>query len=65
MVFQSFLWSVWLWDLFHQKVNFIAIIGDKEVDNQQVAIRVLGSKDQEVLDLEEFIKKIKISCRIG
>ncbi len=52
-------------DLFHQKVNFIAIIGDKEVDNQQVALRVLGSKDQEVLDLEEFIKKIKISCRIG
>ena len=52
-------------DLSHQKINFIAIIGDKEVDRQQVSLRVLGSNNQEVLNLEEFIKKIKISCRIS
>ena len=47
-----------------QKINFIAIIGDREFKNKNVVLRTLGSKEQEVYSLDEFIKKIKNSCRI-
>ena len=47
-----------------QKINFIAIIGDREFKNKNVVLRTLGSKEQEVHSLDEFIKKIKNSCRI-
>ena len=52
-------------ELSNQKINFIGIIGDKEVENKQVALRTLGTKNQDVLSVEDFIKKIKISCRIA
>ena len=51
-------------ELSNQKINFIGIIGDKEVENKQVVLRTLGTKNQDVLSVEDFIKKIKISCRI-
>ena len=47
-----------------QKINFIAVIGDREFKNKNVVLRTLGSKEQEVHSLDEFIKKIKNSCRI-
>ena len=47
-----------------QKINFIAIIGEKELKNKNVVLRTLGSKEQEVHSFDEFIKKIKKSCRI-
>ncbi len=47
-----------------QKINFIAIIGDREFKNKNVVLRTLGSMEQEVHSLDEFIKKIKNSCRI-
>ena len=40
-----------------QKINFIAIIGDKEVKDKSVVVRTLGSKEQELLGYDEFIKK--------
>ena len=52
-------------ELSNQKINFIGIIGDKEVKNKEVVLRTLGTRDQDVLSVEEFIKKIKISCRIN
>ena len=51
-------------ELSNQKINFIGIIGDKEVENKQVVLRTLGTRNQDVLSMEDFIKKIKISCRI-
>ncbi len=51
-------------DLSLQKINFIGVIGAKEVENRQITLRTLGTKDQEVLNLVDFIKKIKNSCRI-
>ena len=52
-------------ELSNQKINFIGVIGDKEVKNKEVVLRTLGTKDQDVLSVEDFIKKIKISCRIA
>ncbi len=52
-------------ELSNQKINFIGVIGDKEVKSNEVVLRTLGSRDQDVLSVEEFIKKIKISCRIA
>ena len=52
-------------ELSNQKINFIGIIGDMEVKNNQVVLRTLGTRNQEVLGFEDFIKKIKISCRIN
>ncbi len=48
-----------------KKINFIAIVGEKEIENKNIVLRTLGTKEQQVLSLDEFIKKIKISCRIG
>ncbi|MEE2694855.1 MAG: threonine--tRNA ligase [Pseudomonadota bacterium] len=47
-----------------EKIPFLIVIGEKEVENKTVVLRLLGSKKQEVLDVDEFIKKIKNSCRI-
>ena len=52
-------------ELSNQKINFIGIIGDTEVRNNQVVLRTLGTRNQDVLSFEDFIKKIKISCRIS
>ena len=48
-----------------KKINFIVIVGEKEIENKNIVLRTLGTKDQQVLSLDEFIKKIKISCRIS
>ncbi len=42
-----------------QKIPYILIIGEKEVAEKKISIREFGSKKEEVLKLEEFIKKIK------
>ncbi len=47
-----------------QKIPFIAVVGDKEVINNTLTIRELGSQSQYSVELNEFIKKIKNSCRI-
>ena len=51
-------------ELSNQKINFIGVIGDREVSNKEIVLRTLGTKKQEVLRFEEFLKKIKNSCRI-
>ena len=48
-----------------KKINFIAIVGEKEIENKNIVLRTLGTKEQQVLSISEFIKKIKISCRIS
>ncbi|MDA7705372.1 threonine--tRNA ligase [Rickettsiales bacterium] len=41
-----------------QKIPYILIIGEKEVNENKVSIREFGSKKEEVLSLNEFINKI-------
>ena len=43
-------------------VPIIIVIGDKEQETKTVAVRYLGSKDQENLDLETFIENVKRKC---
>ena len=43
-------------------VPIIIVIGDKEQETKTVAVRYLGSKNQENLDLETFIKNVKRKC---
>ncbi len=52
-------------ELSNQKINFIGVIGEREVADKKVVLRTLGSKNQEILEFQEFVKKIKISCRIS
>ncbi len=47
-----------------KKINFIGVIGEKEVKNREVVLRTLGTQNQDVLSQEEFLKKINISCRM-
>ena len=51
-------------ELFEKKISFIGIIGERELENKELVLRTLGTKDQETIELYEFIKKIKNSCRI-
>ncbi len=48
-----------------KKIPFIVVAGHKEIDTQTVSLRTLGKKDQQVLDLKDFLKKIKNSCSIS
>ena len=41
-----------------QKIPYILIIGEKEANENKVSIREFGSKKEESLSLEEFIKKM-------
>jgi len=41
-----------------EKVPYMLVVGDKEVVEQTVAVRSRDTKKQEVLPLDEFIKKI-------
>ena len=43
-------------------VPIIIVIGNKEQETKTVAVRYLGSKNQENLDLETFIENIKRKC---
>jgi len=43
-------------------VPIIIVIGDKEQKTKTVAVRYLGSKNQENLDLETFIENVKRKC---
>ena len=45
-----------------QVIPIIVIIGNHEKDNQSVAVRYLGSKKQEFLNLKEFIENIVGKC---
>jgi threonyl-tRNA synthetase len=40
----------------------IVVVGDKEQENKSVAVRYLGSKNQENLMLQSFIENIKSKC---
>ena len=48
-----------------QKIPFIAVVGAKEITNKTLNIRELGSENQYTIEIDEFIKKIKNSCRIS
>lgn len=46
-------------DLSVQKIPYIAVVGAKEAEQQTVSIRQLGSKDQVVMTLKEFVDMMK------
>ena len=43
-------------------IPIIIVIGNKEKENKSVAVRYLGSKNQEILNLDQFIKNIESKC---
>ena len=47
-----------------EKVPYMLVLGDKEVESEQVAIRSRDEGKQEVLKLEEFIKKLKAENKV-
>ena len=38
-----------------QKIPYQIVVGDKEVENNQVNVRKYGSQDQETVEKDEFI----------
>ncbi len=42
-----------------QKIHFMLVIGDKEIENNSVAVREKGKQGTEVLSIDDFISKIK------
>ncbi len=47
-----------------EKIPFIVVVGEKEVDENTLTIRELGSDNQVTMSIDDLIKKIKNSCRI-
>jgi threonyl-tRNA synthetase len=48
-----------------KKIPFIVVVGKKEIEENLITLRVYGEDTQYTLKYDEFIKKIKNSCRIG
>lgn len=46
-------------NLSHQKIPLIAVVGKQESDNKTLAIRTLGSDEQQIMTLEELIQVIQ------
>lgn len=46
-----------------QKVNYILTIGDKEVENQTIALRTRDNVVHGEISVEEFVKKVKIELQ--
>jgi len=42
-----------------QKVPYLGIIGDKEIENNSVSIRTLSGEDLGILNLSQFLQKVK------
>lgn len=42
-----------------QKIPYVIVIGDKEIESSQLNIRKRGSKDLETMDLDKFIEVVK------
>ena len=43
-------------------IPIILVIGNQEKENKTVAVRYLGSKNQEVLELEQFVANVSSKC---
>ena len=43
-------------------IPIIIVIGNQEKENKTVAVRYLGSKNQEVLELEQFLANVSSKC---
>ncbi len=46
----------------HAKVPAILVVGNREAESRQVAIRRLGGKDQEILALEEAVDRLSLEA---
>jgi len=46
-----------------QKIPYIIVVGDKEMNSNELAIRIRGQKEIENIDIDTFIEKIKKELR--
>lgn len=47
-----------------QKIPYQIVVGDKEVENNEVNVRQYGSQDQETLEKDEFIWNLVDEIRL-
>ena len=45
-----------------EKIPIIGIVGDKEMQNKMVTLRIHGEKQQTVMSVDDLLKKLKNSC---
>jgi threonyl-tRNA synthetase len=43
-----------------QKIPYLLVVGDKEIEQNSIAARERGKKDIETIKIDEFVKKVKI-----
>ncbi len=48
-----------------KKIPFIVVIGKKEIEENFITLRMHGEDKQQKLQVDEFVKKIKKSCRFS
>ncbi|HDD4597735.1 TPA: threonine--tRNA ligase [Staphylococcus aureus] len=48
-----------------QKIPYQIVVGDKEVENNQVNVRQYGSQDQETVEKDEFIWNLVVEIRLN
>ena len=47
-----------------QKIPYQIVVGDKEVENNEVNVRKYGSQDQETMERDEFIWNLVDEIRL-
>lgn len=40
------------------KIPYIAIVGDKEMENNKINVRIRGQKEPQDFDIDEFINRV-------
>jgi len=43
----------------HQKIPYILVVGEKEQKAKSVAVRIRNNKKQEIMEVDEFVRKIE------
>ena len=51
-------------EISNEKIPFLLVIGDKEVNEKTLSLREFGNNSTINLKYEELLKKLKKSCRI-
>jgi len=52
-------------EISNEKIPYLIVVGEKEVKEKTLSVREFGSNETLNLKYEEFIKKLKNSCRIN
>ena len=50
--------AVWFY-MYSQRIPYLVVVGDREVEQEQIAVRSLGGEDLGAIAVDEFVRMVK------